>query len=92
MILSFFGRADRLAGVNIARECPVDFRLVQGRVYHRGLVLEFPNVTVRIDGREVERLAGRAVQDAAQGVIHHELGRELHKGLDHLFGPLQGKP
>ena len=53
MILSFFGRADRLAGVNIARECPVDFRLVQGRVYHRGLVLEFPNVTVRIDGRDV---------------------------------------
>jgi len=136
------GATDPLAGVNIARECPVDYRLVNGRVYHRGLVLEFPSVTVstygsvgldeslaimavltlpeqwtanhplgaaltskplqipiggtlkrpQIDGREVERLTGRAVKEAAEGVIHNELGRELHQGLDHLFGPLEGKP
>ncbi|HUY32626.1 MAG TPA: hypothetical protein VMV69_07570 [Pirellulales bacterium] len=131
------GAADPLLAVKVARECPVDFRLVNGRIYHRGLVLEFPNITVRtygsvgldetlaimaeltlpepwtanhplgaalqaaplripiggtlkqprIDSREVQKLAGRAVEDAAQGVIHHELGRELQQGLDHLFGP-----
>jgi len=133
------GATDPLAGVNIARECPVDYRLVNGRVYHRGLVLEFPSVTVstygsvgldetlaimaeltlpekwtanhplgaaltskplqipiggtlkrpQIDGREVERLTGRAVKDVAQDVIHNDLGRELRQGLDHLFGPPQ---
>jgi hypothetical protein len=122
--------------VTIARECPVDVRFVNARVYHRGLVLNFPNVIVqtygsvgldeslaimaeltlpeqwtanhplgasissqplripiggslqhpKIDAREVEKLAGRAVEETAQGVIHHKLGQELQKGLDHLFG------
>ncbi|HVW39341.1 MAG TPA: hypothetical protein VHB99_18620, partial [Pirellulales bacterium] len=127
------GRIQPLGNVAITRESKVDVRMVGGRVYHRGLELIFPDVTVRtygsvgldeslaimaempvpdkwignnalgdslrgqvirlpiagtlhqpkIDGRELERLAGRVVEDTAKGVLQKEIGRQLDK----LFGP-----
>ncbi|MBI2824639.1 MAG: hypothetical protein HYX69_08140 [Planctomycetia bacterium] len=38
------------SGVKLKRESNVDFRMVEGRVYHRGLELEFPEVTIRTYG------------------------------------------
>ncbi|MEX0711516.1 MAG: hypothetical protein WD278_04160, partial [Pirellulales bacterium] len=47
-------RSDRpvkpLSTARLRRESTVEFRLVDGRVYHRGLELEFPDVTVRTYG------------------------------------------
>lgn len=129
------GRIQPLGNVAITRESKVDVRMVGGRVYHRGLELIFPDVTVRtygsvgldeslaimaempvpdkwignnalgdslrgqvirlpiagtlheprIDGRELERLAGRVVEDTAKGVLQKEIGRQLDK----LFGPVK---
>jgi hypothetical protein len=128
-------RLQPLGNVAITRESQVDVRMVGGRVYHRGLELIFPDVTVRtygsvgldeslaimaempvpdkwignnalgdslrgqvirlpiagtlhqpkIDGRELERLAGRVVEDTAKGMLQKEIGRQLDK----LFGPLE---
>jgi hypothetical protein len=36
--------------VGLTRESQVEFRVVDGRVYHRGLELVFPDVTVRTYG------------------------------------------
>ena len=127
------GRIQPLGNVAITRESKVDVRMVGGRVYHRGLELIFPDVTVRtygsvgldeslaimaempvpdkwignnalgdslrgqvirlpiagtlhepkIDARELERLAGRVVEDTAKGMLQKEIGRQLDK----LFGP-----
>ena len=46
-LASVLGAASR---VNLAQQSKVDFKMVQGRVYHRGLVLQFPEVTVRTYG------------------------------------------
>ena len=132
------GSMQPLGSVALSRESQIDVRLVQGRVYHRGLELAFPDVTVRtygsvgldeslaimaeapvpskwignnalgqslagqtirlpiagtlhqpkIDAREVQRLAGRVVEDTAKGMLHKEIGRQLDK----LFGPASGQP
>ena len=42
----------------------------------------------KIDAREVQRLAGRVVEDTAKGMLHKEIGRQLDK----LFGPASGRP
>ncbi|HEY1601678.1 MAG TPA: hypothetical protein VGG64_18905 [Pirellulales bacterium] len=36
--------------VRLAQNSKIDFKMVQGRVYHRGLELQFPEVTVRTYG------------------------------------------
>jgi hypothetical protein len=41
---------NRAGPAKLKRESQVEFRLVQGRVYHRGLELEFPELTVRTYG------------------------------------------
>ncbi len=41
---------NRASPAKLKRESQVEFRLVQGRVYHRGLELEFPEFTVRTYG------------------------------------------
>lgn len=34
----------------IARESTIDFQMTNGRIYHRGVALQFPNTTVRTEG------------------------------------------
>ncbi|MBL9124739.1 MAG: hypothetical protein JNG90_13970 [Planctomycetaceae bacterium] len=41
---------NRTGTAKLQRESVVDFRLVEGRVYHRGLELVFPDVTIRTYG------------------------------------------
>ena len=36
--------------VRLAKDSKIDFKMVQGRVYHRGLELQFPEMTVRTYG------------------------------------------
>ena len=38
------------SAVNLAQQSKIDFKMVQGRIYHRGLELQFPQSTVRTYG------------------------------------------
>jgi translocation and assembly module TamB len=123
----------RAAPATLRRESVVQFRMVGGRVYHQGLELIFPDLTIRtygsvgldqtmaimaempvppkwlgnnvlgsamrdqiirlpiggslsspqIDRRELERVSGQFLENAARNVIEDELNRQLER----LLGP-----